>query len=344
MGAVNTDDPLTRRQAGAALHRWAGEGNATAVVRVLERHGFGTVEPGQLLAGTADGQRAGALLGGTMDAVALPLLTSAVSTPVTAEGHVAEPDALAAGLACSGGATLLAHPVDSTAAAALGAAVAGGVPAALASTADGKTVLVATGAELTEVHGTLGTAAADEAVLQRLRDLLRRGATSTERLEAGGLEALIDLWVPVPSVLIVGGGAIGEALVAQAGLLGWPVQTETSLDGALAAVRRFGAADVLVLLDHGHEFDAVLIELLRSGRGFAGALGSRHTQAARRERLLAAGLTEAELARLHGPVGLDLGAASPAETAVSVVAEVIATKSGRTAAPLAAASGERIGD
>ncbi|MPZ64660.1 MAG: hypothetical protein GEU83_03790 [Pseudonocardiaceae bacterium] len=331
-----------RRQAGAELQRWSGEGKATAAVRVLERHGFGTVEPGQLLVGTADGQRAGALLGGTMDEVALPLLTSAVSTPVTAEGHVAELDAVAAGLACSGGATLLAHSLDSAAGTALGAAVAGGIPAALASTTDGNAVLVATGPALAEVHGTLGTAAADEAVLDRLRELLRRGATSTERLDAGGIEVLIDLWVPVPSMLVVGGGGIGEALVAQAGVLGWPAQTETSLDGALAAVRQFGAADVLVLLDHGHEFDVLLVELLRSGRGFAGALGSRHTQSARRERLLAAGVTEVELDRLHGPVGLDLGAASPAETAVSVVAEVIATKSGRTAAPLLGTGG-RIG-
>lgn len=332
-----------RRQAGAALQRWAGEGQATAVVRVLERHGFGTVEPGQLLAGTSDGQRAGALLAGTLDEVALPLLPTAVATPVTAEGHVAEPDAVAAGLACSGGATLLAHPLNNAAGVVLGAAVADGIPAALASTTDGAAVLVASGPGLSKVHGTLGAPAADEAVLDRLRALLRRGATSTERLDAAGIEALIDLWVPVPSVLIVGGGAIGEALVAQAGLLGWPVAVETSLDAAMAAARQFTFADVLVLLDHGHEFDAVLIELLRSGRGFAGALGSRHTQSTRRERLLAAGLTEAELARLHGPVGLDLGAASPAETAVSVVAEVIATKSGRNAAPLAAATGERIG-
>ncbi|MQA17179.1 MAG: hypothetical protein GEV09_24535 [Pseudonocardiaceae bacterium] len=330
------------RQAGAALHRWAGEGRATAVVRVLERHGFGTVEPGQLLAGTADGQRVGALLGGTLDEVALPLLASAVATPVTAEGHVAEPDAVAAGLACSGGARLLAHPVDTAAGAGLGEAVAGGIPAALASTADGAAVLVATGPALAEVQGTLGTAAADEAALDRLRRHLRRGATTTERLDAAGIEVLADLWVPVPSVLVVGGGDIGTALAAQAGLLGWPVRVETVRDAALAAVRQFGAADVLVLLDHGHEFDDVLIELLRSGRGFAGALGSRHTQSARRERLLAAGVTEAELARLHGPVGLDIGAASPAETAVSVVAEVITTRSGRSGAALGATGG-RIG-
>ncbi|MGH3977385.1 MAG: hypothetical protein ACRDRZ_00005, partial [Pseudonocardiaceae bacterium] len=97
---MSTDDPLTRRQSGEALRRWADEGRPAAVVRVLERHGFGTVEPGQLLAGTADGERAGALLAGTLDEVALPLLASAVTEPATALGHVTEPDAVAAGLAC----------------------------------------------------------------------------------------------------------------------------------------------------------------------------------------------------------------------------------------------------
>ena len=130
MDGVSTKDPIIRRRAGEALHRWAGEGRATAVVRVLERHGFGTVEPGQLLAGTTGGERAGALLGGTLDAAALPLLRSAIDAPATASGRVGEHDALAAGLACSGGATLLGHPLAPAAAAALGAAVGtcGGLP------------------------------------------------------------------------------------------------------------------------------------------------------------------------------------------------------------------------
>ena len=341
MKPVSTDNPLIHRQTGQALHRWAGEGRATAVVRVLDRHGFGTVAPGQLLAGTTGGERAGVLLGGTLDAAALPLLSSAIDAPATAFGRVGEHEALAAGLACSGGATLLGHPLAPAAAVALGAAVGGGVPAALASSTDGRAVLVATGPALTEVHGSLG--AADEQVLARLRDLARRGATATEVLDG----VLLDVWVPVPTMLLVGGGAIGAALTAQAVLLGWPVRTETALDPALEAARGFTAADVLVLLDHGPEFDAVLVELLgNSGtsgdRGFVGALGSRHTQAARRERLRAAGLTEAELSRLHGPVGLDLGAGTPAETAVSVVAEVIATRSGRAGVPLGGTAG-RIG-
>jgi xanthine dehydrogenase accessory factor len=343
MDTVNTAETRQRRQAGEALRRWAAQGRSSGVVRVLERHGFGTVATGQLLAGTADGERAGGVFAGTMDAVALPLLSSAVTMPGTAKGHVTEPDALAAGLACNGGARLLGHPLPAPVAAALGTSLADGEPCGLASTVDGSAVLVAGGVGLTDVVGTLGAAEVDEVVVARLRELARIGATATEQGEiAGTSSVLIDVWVPVTTMLIVGGGAIGTALAAQCQLLGWAVRTETELEPAIAAAKEFTAVDVLALLDHGPAFDAVLVELLRSGRGFCGALGSRRTQEVRRRRLLAAGLTEEELMGLHGPMGLDLGASTPAETAVSLVAEVIAVRRGRSGGPLATAAG-RIG-
>lgn len=342
MDTVNTEETRQRRQAGDVLRRWAAQGRPAGVVRVLQRHGFGTVATGQLLAGTAEGDRAGVVFEGTMDTVALPLLASAVTTPGTAKGHVTEPDALAAGLACSGGAQLLGHPLPTPAAAALGTALADGEPCALASTSDGLAVLVAAGSGLTEVVGTLGTPELDEVVLVRMRELSRIGATATEHGDVGGTSVLIDVWVPVTTMLIVGGGAIGAALSAQCELLGWAVRTETELESAVAAAKEFTAVDVLALLDHAPAFDAVLIELLRSGRGFCGALGSRHTQEVRRRRLRAAGITEEELTRLHGPLGLDLGAVRPAETAVSVVAEVLAVRRGRSGGPLTTAAG-RIG-
>ncbi|MDQ3154345.1 MAG: hypothetical protein M3R63_22380, partial [Actinomycetota bacterium] len=71
---MSTEIAQARREAGEALRRWAAEGRAIGVVRVLERHGFGTVAPGQLLVGTRDGARAGSLFGGTLDDVAQPLL------------------------------------------------------------------------------------------------------------------------------------------------------------------------------------------------------------------------------------------------------------------------------
>ncbi|HXV92991.1 MAG TPA: XdhC family protein [Pseudonocardia sp.] len=336
-----------RRELGAALQRFAdvdtAGGVGIGVVRVLSRHGFGTVESGQLLVGTAGGEVAGRLYRGALDSSAVPLAAAAASGgPRTSEAHVGEHDALAAGLACSGGATLLAHPLPAALAGALGAALERGVPAALVSPADGSAAIVLAGPELEQVHGSLGAVEADTGAVDAARRLLRRGATATERAAVAGADLLVDLWVPVPSVLVVGSGAIGEALIAQAGLLGWGVRRETGLEESLAAVTSFSDADVLVLLDHDPAFDAVLAEGLRRGRGFLGALGSRHTQAARRERLLAAGFGEAELAALHGPVGLDLGARTPAETAVSIVAQVIAARSGRAGSPLALAEG-RIG-
>src|ERR687894_619788 len=88
------------RELGAALRRWAPDG--VGVVRVLERHGFGTVESGQLVAGTAGGAVVGALYRGTLDDAVVPLAAAAVSGPHTREAHVAEAAALDAGLACAG--------------------------------------------------------------------------------------------------------------------------------------------------------------------------------------------------------------------------------------------------
>ncbi|WP_296377143.1 MULTISPECIES: XdhC family protein [unclassified Pseudonocardia] len=338
---TQTTDSNTRlRELGTALRRMAGDG--LGVVRVLDRHGFGTVESGQLLAGTASGALAGVLYRGALDDAAVPLAAASAATAQTRKAHVAEPAALAAGLACSGGATLLGHPLPAALADALGRSLERGAPSALVSTADGAGALVLTGPELADVVGTLGSAGLDEVATGAARQLLRRGATVTERVpNEAGPELLLDLWVPVPSVLIVGSGAIGAALEAQAALLGWSSRYESELDATVAAVAAFSDADVLVLLDHAPSFDAALIEGLR-GRGFIGALGSRHTQSARRERLLAAGLTADEMARLYGPVGLDLGARTPAETAVSIVAQVIAARAGRAGTALAAAEG-RIG-
>ncbi|MCX6464859.1 MAG: XdhC family protein [Pseudonocardiales bacterium] len=327
------------RELGSALRGLAGSGAGIGVVRVLERHGFGTVESGQLVAGSG-GSTAGVLYRGTLDDTVLPLAADAAGGPRTVAAHVAESAALDAGLACAGGATLLGHPLPAELADALGAALESGEPAALVSAADGSAALVLTGTGLDTVTGSVG--ALDDAAAQAARSLLRRGATVTELVPTEGGELLVDLWVPVPSVLVVGAGAIGEALTAQAALLGWGARTESDLAATVAAVEAFGAADVLVLLDHDPAFDAALLAGLRHGRGFLGALGSRRTQAARRERLLAAGVTEEELAQVHGPVGLDLGARTPAETAVSIVAQVIAARGGRTGSALAAAPG-RIG-
>lgn len=328
------------RELGTAIRQWAAGG--VGVVRLLDRHGFGTVAAGQVLVGTADGAVAGGLLGGVVDDVAVPLAAAAVRSPQAVEASVAEQAALDAGLVCAGHARLLAHPLPGAAAEALGSALADGHPAALVATVSGDRQLVVVWTPDPRRYGTLGDAATDDAAVEAVAGLLRQGTTATQRLQVAETDVLLDLWIPVPTLLVVGAGAIGTALSGQAELLGWRSRTVTTLAEARAAVAEFTHADVLVLLDHGPEFDALLTDGLSHGRGFLGALGSRRTQAARRERLLAAGRTEDDLARMHAPVGLDIGARSAAETAVSICAEVIASRAGRAARPLGATEG-RIG-
>jgi xanthine dehydrogenase accessory factor len=99
-------------------------------------------------------------------------------------------------------------------------------------------------------------------------------------------------------------------------------------------------ATYVCVLSHDPKFDEPALEIaLRSPAAYIGAIGSRKTQASRRERLTAAGFTEDELARLRGPIGLDLGGRQPAETALAILAEMTAVRYGGTGRPMGA--GER---
>jgi len=311
------------RELGRTITGWLDAGHRVAVARVIELNGFGAVPAGEVLAVRDDGERAGSVLRGVLDVqvnAALPGVFAGGAVEV--DGPVGEHDAVAAGLACSGQARLLVHPVDADRPA--WEALAEGRAVALVSTLDGSRHVVV----------TAESAAEDEAVVTASR-LLAAGTTGRALVA----DALIDAWVPVPTLVTVGGGTLAAALAAQAKLLGWESHDVSGVEEAVNAVKAFGPSDVLVLLDHDPAMDAVLLAGLAGGRGFLGALGSRHTQAERRQRLHAAGCTDDDLYRIHGPVGLDLGARSPAEVAVSIVAEVIANRSGRNPAPLRTTAG-----
>ena len=120
---------------------------------------------------------------------------------------------------------------------------------------------------------------------------------------------------------------------AEAVLPLWPAE-------AFSAIGGISDTTAVALLTHDPVLDDPALEIaLRSDAMFVGAMGSRRTQAARRERLSAAGLTDAELSRLSGPIGLDTGARTALETAVSIVAEIIAVRHGRQGGRLVSAQG-----
>jgi xanthine dehydrogenase accessory factor len=191
--------------------------------------------------------------------------------------------------------------------------------------------------------GSLGSAEADTEAVSVASELLWT-ALSTRR---GAL--FIDVLVPAPRLLLVGAVDIAGTLCTLAKAMGWrPFVIDPS--ARFAARARFGDADDVLSLWPAQAFewlggihsatsvialthdpkldDAALTIAQRSAAAFVGAMGSRRAQSKRRERLLDAGLGIEELDRLAAPVGLDLGASSPEETALSILAEVVAVRHG----------------
>ncbi|HSE08399.1 MAG TPA: XdhC family protein [Nocardioidaceae bacterium] len=125
-------------------------------------------------------------------------------------------------------------------------------------------------------------------------------------------------------LLVVGQGEVAAALEQIAGTLGWPVTVVDTLEETESALPRCGT--VVVTSHHEGVDGPAIAAALAHGVRYVGAMGSRATQARRREWMLANGVADEELARLRAPVGLDIGADSPGEIAVAVVAEIIALR------------------
>jgi xanthine/CO dehydrogenase XdhC/CoxF family maturation factor len=130
------------------------------------------------------------------------------------------------------------------------------------------------------------------------------------------------------SLLIVGDGPVSAALVPLADLLGWSPTVATTMpdvEGALPG------ADAVVVTSHDETVDAAALKAaLERGPAYIGAMGSRKSQARRREWLTANGVSDEDQAKIHGPAGLDIGADSPPEIALSILAELVATVRGKT--------------
>ncbi len=169
-----------------------------------------------------------------------------------------------------------------------------------------------------------------------------------------GARVFADVYGPPPRLVAVGAVDTGEAVCAAARALGWHTVC-VDARARFATPERMPSADrivvawpdeafaeigldrdtAVVVLTHDDKFDVpALAAALRSDAFYVAALGSRVAQESRRARLLDVGLTEQQLERLHGPAGLDIGAESPAETAVSILAEALAVRAGRDGGPL----------
>jgi xanthine dehydrogenase accessory factor len=214
--------------------------------------------------------------------------------------------------------------------------------------------------------GTLGSGARlDAAVDDDVRGMLAQGLTGIRRYGAHGerrgdeLSVFVNAFAPPPRMLVFGAIDFAAAVARVGKFLGYHV-TVCDARQVFATKSRFPDADevivewphrflagtsidsrtVICVLTHDPKFDVPLLEVaLRTPAGYIGAMGSRRTHEDRIERLREVGLTEAELARLRSPIGLDLGARTPEETAVSIAAELIQLRWGGSGQPLTATEG-----
>jgi xanthine dehydrogenase accessory factor len=187
-----------------------------------------------------------------------------------------------------------------------------------------------------------------EALAGHVDELLRRGRNTQVELD-DGRKVFAEIYGPPPRLLVIGAVDTAEALCASAKQLGWHAIVADPR-GKFATKERIPSADELlvswpqeaieqvqpdyqtavVVLTHDDKFDVPAIQgALATEAFYIGALGSRRNQERRRERLLEAGVEEHELERVSGPTGLDIGADTPAETALSILGEILATRAGR---------------
>jgi xanthine dehydrogenase accessory factor len=243
---------------------------------------------------------------------------------------------------------------------------AAGRPAAVATMIDGPTA----GSRLAVIGdravGSLGWGdLLDRNVAREAQGLLEEGKTTLRRFGADGatlgddLRVHIRAYAPPPQMFIFGAIDFSAALAPFAAQIGYQV-TICDARGRFARSSRFsswanvtvawpqealrevelGPRDAVLVFTHDPKFDEpALIAALGTNAGYIGALGSRHTTADRDRRLRDAGVGDADLARIHAPCGLDIGSRTAEETAVSVLAEIIADRADRAGTPLRATSG-----
>ncbi|WP_084078682.1 XdhC family protein [Demequina sp. NBRC 110057] len=299
------------------IERSLSLGRRVGVVTVAAVHGSAPRTVGSAMAVDDAGEVIGAISGGCVESEAYELALAALAGTLgvaSTDLGLSDDDALAAGLSCGGHLGVVASVLDPADAA---------VRSQLRLASRGEAAAL----DVDLASGHVRVADAPAATAGTLR-LAREAA---------------------PRLVIVGAVDFASALATAALPLGYRI-TVVDARPAFATARRhpdahevirawpgeyvaaagIGPRDAICVLTHEERFDIpALVAALGSGAGFVGAMGSRRTDARRRELLREAGVPESALARLRSPIGLDLGGASPAQTAVSIVAQMVADAHGR---------------
>jgi xanthine dehydrogenase accessory factor len=330
------------REILSELERWRSRGDRVALARVVATRRSAPRPVGSKLIVSERGELAGSVSGGCVESEVVEAAREVLGggEPRLLTYGISDDLALSVGLPCGGEIDVWISEPDPELLAEL-AAIARDDRRAVAL------VDLETGRERLVEHGEDG----------RADELIRRGHSKVVELE--GTRVFADVFGPPPRLLVYGAVDTADALCAAANGLGWHTivadargrfATKSRLphadellvawpEEALARVQP-DQATAIVVLTHDDKFDVpLLVGALQSDAFYVGALGSRRNQERRRERLLEAGVDEASLERISGPAGLDIGAHSPAETAISMLAEIMAVRSGRDGGRLKESSG-----
>ncbi|MFD2739830.1 XdhC family protein [Sulfitobacter aestuarii] len=303
---------------------WAQGGEGAALATVIETWGSAPRRAGAQLAVSGAGAMQGSVSGGCVEgAVVLEALEALeAGAPRLLEYGVSDGDAFAVGLACGGNIRILVEPVGP-----------GGMPLTLLQ-------------ELVAARAARKAVAYEVALDGSARRLRHDGHATRFRQDCSGIEpdgaTFVAIHNPLLRLVIVGAVHIAQALTEMARVPGFdPIvidpraafasaerfpRTQLVSDWPDAALKALGldARCAVVLLTHDPKLDDPALRIALASEAFyIGALGSTRTHAARCERLSAAGFDAAQIARIRGPVGLDIAAAGPAEIAVSILAEMI---------------------
>jgi xanthine dehydrogenase accessory factor len=354
------------------LRSWQADGVAVGRAVVVRTFGSAPRPEGAVLLYAADGRIAGSVSGGCVEGAAAEEIERARATGharVIRYG-ISDEQAWDVGLACGGTIDVLVEPAVPSAAvsAAMASLGAGGHGAAVVTPLPGDSPPATFGQHTPgegapperqllvhddgRLEGTLGDLALDKQLIAVAQEALRRGLSRT--VELGGRSLFVEVYPVRPRLVVVGAVEVARSLVRLARELGFETVV---IDGraSFATPERFpdvdrlvvgwpdevadeiglGPNDAVAVLTHDVKFDEpAIVEALRRGCRYVGAVGSRKTQGDRRERLLAAGVAADALDRLRGPVGLDLGGRAPAETALAILAEVVAERYGGSGRPM----------
>lgn len=331
------------------IERWREAGKKVAIATVVQAYGSAPRRPGAKMAIADDGEFVGSVSGGCVenDVVEHAKQVLEEDHPRLVPYGISDEMAFNVGLACGGQIEVFIQP--------FGRAFPTEKPVAFAYLVDGEGTgngLLAW--EFGKHRGSLGRGEDfDNRVARDAIGLLIDGKNGQLRYEdapGGPARVFVDTYPAQPTIVIFGGVHIGVALANLAKTVGGFKVVVVDARGAWATPERFPAADEIhvmhaddylkghplrsntyvAVLSHDPKLDdPALFGALQSDARFVGAIGSPKTQRERRERLKVAGLTDEQLARLYGPIGLEIGAVSPEEIGVAILGQMIAAKNGK---------------